>query len=110
MDKLDYHLDKVEDIEFACLPFIKNGGIFIKTTSNYSLGTTLSINLKLLDEAPITFTGKVVWITPKREQNQMPEGVGVQFAEEHAQQTRKAIEALAPDAFALMRKTNSFLK
>ena len=52
----------------------------------------------------ITFISKIVWITPAHEQGQMPEGIGVQLAEEDIQRVHEAIEAILPNAFSMNRK------
>ena len=105
MESIEYRITEKNELAKACMPFIKNGGLFIKTSLTYPLGTELDVSLKLLDEPEVLhFIGKVVWITPKHEQNQMPEGVGLQFNETQAPQIRQKIEALLPEAFSMNKK------
>ena len=64
----------------AYMPFVKNGGLFIPTNSNYRLGDEVFMLLNLMDEAEkIPVAGKVAWITPKGAQGNRAAGVGVQF-------------------------------
>ena len=64
----------------AYMPYVKNGGLFIPTNKQYSLGDEVFMLLNLLDETEkIPVAGNVVWITPKRAQGSRPAGIGVQF-------------------------------
>lgn len=67
------------------MPFVKNGGLFISTRKNYSLGDEVFILLDLMDEPErIPLTGRVVWITPKGMGASRKEGVGIQLNERHS--------------------------
>ncbi|WP_096084495.1 PilZ domain-containing protein [Agaribacterium haliotis] len=67
----------------AYMPFINNGGLFIPTSKNYSLGDEVFMLLSLMDEPEkIPVAGKVVWITPKGAQGNRAAGIGVQFSGE----------------------------
>ena len=67
----------------AYMPFIKNGGLFIPTNKQYSLGDEVFMLLNLMDEVEkIPVAGKVVWVTPKGAQNSRAAGIGVQFNEQ----------------------------
>ena len=64
----------------AYMPFVKNGGLFIPTNSNYRLGDEVFMLLNLMDEIDkIPVAGKVAWITPNGAQGNRAAGVGVQF-------------------------------
>lgn len=77
----------------AYMPFVKRGGLFVRTTECYEMGTEFNLTVKLLDEqAPYSVMGKVVWITPKGAQGNKPAGVGVQFTDEHGERLRNKIE------------------
>lgn len=108
MEALEHRIASKEELAAACMPFIKNGGLFIKTSAIYNLDDQLNISLKLIDEpTAITFTGKVVWITPKHEQNQLPEGIGVQFSEEESEKIRTYIKDILPEAFSNINLTDT---
>jgi type IV pilus assembly protein PilZ len=64
----------------AYMPFVKGGGLFIRTNPVYSLGDPIELTITLVNEPDTyTITGKVVWITPKGAQGAKPPGIGVQF-------------------------------
>ena len=66
----------------AYMPFVRNGGLFIPTNSNYRLGDEVFMLLNLMDEPEkIPVAGKVVWITPKGAQGNRAAGIGVQFSD-----------------------------
>lgn len=65
----------------AYMPFLENGGLFIPTGKNYSLGDEVFMLLNLMDEPEkIPVAGKVVWLTPKGAQGNRAAGIGVQFS------------------------------
>ena len=67
----------------AYMPYIKNGGLFVPTTKNYSLGEEVFLLLNLMDEPEkIPVAGKIVWITPKGAQGNRAAGIGVQFSDQ----------------------------
>lgn len=64
----------------AYMPFIRAGGLFIRTNPCFSLGDPVQLAIKFLNESDThTISGKVVWITPKGAQGGKPPGIGVQF-------------------------------
>lgn len=94
----DTKLINISFVSEACLymaymPFVKDGGIFIRTNQNYSLGDELQLSLKLINEHdPYLVTAKVVWITPKGAQGNKPPGIGVQFLGENCRNVSSKIE------------------
>lgn len=69
----------------AYMPFIKGGGLFIRTNTSYSFGNTIQLSITLIDELePYEINAKVVWITPKGAQGNKPPGIGIQFDGENA--------------------------
>ena len=50
----------------AYMPFVKNGGLFIPTNSNYRLGDEVFMLLNLMGEdEKLPVAGRVIWVTPK---------------------------------------------
>jgi type IV pilus assembly protein PilZ len=50
----------------AYMPFVKNGGLFIPTSSNYRLGDEVFMLLNLMGEdEKLPVAGRVIWMTPK---------------------------------------------
>ena len=69
----------------AYMPFLENGGLFVPTNKQYSIGDEVFMLLTLMD-APekIRIAGRVVWITPTGAQGNRQAGVGVQFSDQDA--------------------------
>jgi type IV pilus assembly protein PilZ len=62
----------------AYMPFLRNGGLFIRTNKRFTLGEEVFVLLALMDEAEkIPITGTVVWVTPKGAQGNRQAGIGV---------------------------------
>ena len=77
----------------AYMPFVKNGGLFIPTNSNYRLGDEVFMLLNLMGEdEKLPVAGRVIWVTPKGAQGKRTAGIGVQFSEQDRGQTRTKIE------------------
>lgn len=101
MEQIDYHIESEKELSTACMPFIKNGGLFIKTIKNYPLGEIISVSVKIINDIEsLTFQGKVVWVTPPHEDHNFAQGIGIQFPETSAQSIREFIEKHLPNAFS----------
>ncbi|GAA5140490.1 PilZ domain-containing protein [Thalassotalea piscium] len=71
------------DLYLAYMPFLKKGGLFIRTTESIDLGTEIKLIVTLpdsLEESEVE--GKVVWVTPLGSQNGTPSGIGISFVED----------------------------
>ncbi len=67
----------------AYMPFVKNGGLFIPTSSNYRLGDEVFMLLNMMGEdEKLPVAGRVIWMTPKGAQGKRTAGIGVQFSEQ----------------------------
>ncbi len=78
----------------AYMSFIKNGGLFVPTPTEYNLDDEVFMLVSLLDEPEkLPVAGRVVWITPKGAQNGRLPGVGVQFSDQDQGKLRNRIEA-----------------
>ena len=61
----------------AYMPFVKNGGLFIPTSSNYRLGDEVFMLLNLMGEdEKLPVAGRVIWMTPKGAQRSEERRVG----------------------------------
>jgi Tfp pilus assembly protein PilZ len=59
----------------AYMPFVKNGGLFIPTNSNYRLGDEVFMLLNLMgEEEKLPVAGRVIWMTPKGAQGKRTAG------------------------------------
>ena len=82
-----------DDLYAAYMPFLENGGIFIQTTKDYSLGDEVFMLLSLIDEPEkLPIAGKVTWITPRNAQANRKAGIGIQFSHQDKGATRVKIE------------------
>lgn len=82
-------------VYMSYMPFIVNGGIFIRTTASYALGEALQFKLNLLAEPePYWGTGVVVWITPLGAQGGRPAGIGLQFTGSNAPLLKNKFETI----------------
>lgn len=85
--------NKEDALYLAYMPFIKNGGLFIRTNTPYALGSQLQLKIQLMDEPePYIIEAKVVWLTGKGAQGNKPAGVGVQFVDENSRVLCNKIE------------------
>ncbi len=99
--------DKAE-LYIAYMPYIVNGGLFIRTDKAYNLGDEVFILLKLIDEPDkYTIAGRVIWITPKCAQGARASGIGVQFLGEETQEIRNKIETYLAGALDSNRLTDT---
>lgn len=65
------------------MPFLKEGGLFIRTARLFELGTEVELNVLLPDSLePASVIGEVCWLTPLGAQNGTPAGVGVSFTKD----------------------------
>jgi len=75
------------------LPFLKRGGLFVKTTKSYNLGDEIFLLLIWKGEGQQTpVTGHVAWINPPGAHGRRPAGIGVHLSEKY-RAIRKKIEA-----------------
>lgn len=90
----------------AYMPFVQNGGLFIPTNKQYTLGDEVFMLITLMDQSEkIPVPGKVVWITPAGAQGNRPAGVGVQFKDNGDARTK--VEAYIPNAIENERATHT---
>lgn len=96
MDKaqqISCSFDNQSSLYSAYMPFIKGGGLFIRTHYLYQLSIALSLSVKLMDEHELyQVEGKIVWITPKGAQGNKLPGIGVQFVSENSRYLCNKIE------------------
>lgn len=92
----------------AYMEFVENGGLFIPTNKNYSLGDEVFMLLNLMGESErIPVAGKIVWITPKGAEGSRATGVGVQFSDQDGGNARAKIETYLAGAIGGDRPTHT---
>lgn len=97
MDKtpqISCSFDSQSSLYSAYMPFIKGGGLFLRTHDLYPLGIALNLSVQLMDEPELYWVdGKIVWITPKGAQGNKLPGIGVQFMSANSRYLCNKIEA-----------------
>ena len=86
MEELSLGFSDVKELYRSYMPFLKNGGLFVRTSRQYKMGQSLALNVTLPDALEtIVVSGKVAWITPHGSQSSSPAGIGVGFIDDKAQ-------------------------
>lgn len=89
------------------MPFIINGGLFVRTDKQFNLGDEVFLLVKLIDEPEkFTIRGKVAWVTPPCAQAGRVTGIGVQFGDD-ASELRAKIETYLAGALTADRPTDT---
>jgi len=92
---LNLALKDVNDIHASFMPFIENGGLFIRTGKEYSIGDQVFVLLDLVDEPEkLPLTGEVVWINPIGSGTR-PQGIGIRLGGEYGEVVAKLENQLA---------------
>jgi type IV pilus assembly protein PilZ len=83
MKKLYTEFSSDQDLYQAYMPFLKEGGLFIRTSEAIELGTEVELEVFLPDSLEQSkVTGVICWYTPVGSQNGTPPGVGVSFVDD----------------------------
>ncbi len=92
----------------AYMPFVKNGGLFIRNYQNIKVGTHVLLTIHLYNEnGSDKVEAKVIWLTPIGAQGNKPAGVGVQFLGENHQDFRYKIETKLADMLKSIHVTDT---
>ncbi len=92
----------------AYMPFIKGGGLFVRTKTIYPFGSSVNLSVQLLDDPDIyLIEGKVVWVTPNGAQGNKPVGIGVQFTGQNSRNFCNKIETLLADMLKSSQMTDT---
>ena len=92
----------------AYMPYVQNGGLFIPTNKNYSLGDDVFMLISLMDDGErLPVAGKIIWMTPKGAQGNRAHGIGVQFSQQDKGATRGKIETHLAGALKSDRITHT---
>lgn len=80
----------------AYVPILANGGVFVPTTREYTIGDDMYLLLSLPDDPQrYPVAGKVAWITPPNASGGRTQGVGVAFpSDEKSRMLKLKIEAM----------------
>jgi type IV pilus assembly protein PilZ len=79
---LSLNIQGAAELHQSYMPFVANGGLFVKTTKSYQVGDDVFMILTLDQDERMPITGKVIWLTPKGSQGGRTQGIGVQFSDD----------------------------
>ncbi|MEJ2309715.1 MAG: PilZ domain-containing protein [Gammaproteobacteria bacterium] len=92
---LNVRYSTVEQLHQGYISFIENGGLFVQTTDNYSLGEELFMLITLPeDDERYPASGRIAWITPRAAVGHWVPGIGVQLSDQDKGRLRNRIEGL----------------
>jgi type IV pilus assembly protein PilZ len=82
----------LKSLYMAHMPFLKNGGLFIRTDQDIAYGDMVDLEITFPGEKqPKIFEGKVIWKIFADAQDIFHAGVGIQFEGEQAHQANDLI-------------------
>lgn len=83
MEELSIGFSDIKELYRCYMPFLKNGGMFVRTARNYKMGQSLALSVSLPDTLePMLVSGKVAWIAPLGAQSANPAGIGIAFVDD----------------------------
>ena len=86
MEELSIGFSDIKDLYRSYMPFLKTGGLFVRTSRQYKMGQSLALSVTLPDALePLSVSGKVAWITPHGSQSSSPAGIGITFIDDKSQ-------------------------
>lgn len=94
--QLSHQFTDLHQLENAMMPFVHDGGVFIPTDTLFHLGDYVRVTLTLPEtNHTFSFSGEVIWITPKSSTHTA--GIGVQCNSDEGEAFRKAARELLQD-------------
>ena len=94
----------------AYMPYVINGGLFVPTSKEYTMGQEVFVLLHIMEESDrLPIAGKVVWKTPPNSEAHRISGIGVQFngKDEKSIQARTKIETYLAGALTSEKATHT---
>lgn len=83
MEKILAEFVSERDLYQSYMPFLKNGGLFVRTLQHYELGTEVLLEVSLPDSLESSqIKGRICWLTPLGVQSGTPAGIGISFVED----------------------------
>ena len=80
MKKITLEFKNQAELDQHKAAFIKDSGFLISAQKNLDMGTDVELKINLLDEKQkLTYTGKVVWITPQSSELSTDIQIGLQL-------------------------------
>ena len=97
MNRLTLEIEDIKELFQCYMPFVKGGGIFIKTNQPFKIGDEVNVVVTLPDALePEMFASQVLWINAQGAQNTNPTGVGVALNNHENKMQLKIEKLLGP--------------
>lgn len=75
--EITHQYPTMQALKNAFMPYVQDGGIFIPTEQVFHLGEFVKVSLTLPEtDHTFSFSGEVIWVTPKTTQHNA--GIGIQ--------------------------------
>lgn len=97
---LQFEFTEIIQLYRAYMPFVLNGGLFLPCEDDsITLGSEVVATITLPEDTnPITISGKVIWLSPKKLLSEESKaGIGIQIEGKNANEIREQIEDLIKD-------------
>jgi type IV pilus assembly protein PilZ len=92
----------------AYMPFVKGGGLFIRTHHRQPIGALVNLWIQLMAEEQLyEVAAKVIWITPKGAQDNRASGMGVQFVSDNGRYLCSKIESYLAEMIKSSQSTDT---
>lgn len=96
MIPINIEFQSEHDLYVSYMPFLNEGGLFIRTAEPYDLGSEVELNVLLPDSlGPSIIKGEICWVTPTGAQNGTPAGIGVSFIDDPDKMRHQIEQAIA---------------
>lgn len=96
MIPINIEFQSEHDLYVSYMPFLNEGGLFIRTAEPYDLGSEVELNVLLPDFLdPSIIKGEICWVTPTGAQNGTPAGIGVSFIDDPDKMRHQIEQAIA---------------
>lgn len=83
MKKLYVEFSTERELYLSYMPFLQEGGLFIRSSQSLPLGTEVELEILLPDSLEQSLVkGVVCWLTPVGAQSGTPPGIGVSFIDD----------------------------
>ncbi len=90
----------------AYMPFVKNGGLFVRTRESFEMGEELFVIMTMMGEPQkYQLAGRVIWVTPPGAQSAC--GVGLQFHLDTPKELRQKLETYLAGSEGADRRTDT---
>ncbi|WED44222.1 PilZ domain-containing protein [Legionella cardiaca] len=106
--KISCSFNDKNSLYLAYMPFIENGGLFIRNYQHIKPGTFVILCISLLKE-PLNYKirAKVIWSTPTGALGNRVAGIGLQFVDENHQDFSNKIETYLANMLESIHATDT---